>query len=243
MLSRDEIQFYSRQMGIPGWGEAAQEKLKKSKVFVAGTGGLGSPVLYYLAAAGIGTLVICDYDTIEITNLNRQILHRHGKIGQSKVDSAGISLTELNPFIKIIRLHTRLTKTNAASLVGDPDLIIDCLDNFKTRHILNRHSVERKIPMIHGGIAEFRGQITFLHPPETPCLACILDQKESKTKIQVAGATAGIIGSLQACEAIKYCAGIGPSLKNRLMFWDGLSMRFETITIRRNPRCRVCKNM
>ncbi len=242
MLSHDEIQFYSRQMGIPGWGRAAQEKLKNSTVFVAGTGGLGSPVLYYLAAAGIGTLVICDYDTIEITNLNRQILHRYEKIGQSKVDSAGTALSAMNPFITIIRINSKLTKKNAESLIGDPDLIIDCLDNFKTRHILNRLSVEKKIPMVHGGIAEFRGQITFLHPPETPCLACILDQKDGKAKMQVAGATAGVIGSLQASEAIKYCAGIGPALKNRLMFWDGISMRFETIAIRRNPRCRVCKD-
>ncbi|MBP7736015.1 MAG: HesA/MoeB/ThiF family protein [Spirochaetes bacterium] len=242
MLSNDEIQFYSRQLGIAGWGGAAQERLKSSTVFVAGAGGLGSPVLYYLAAAGIGTLVICDYDTIEMTNLNRQILHEYGKIGQFKVDSAGTSLSELNPFIKVIRVKTKLTKKNAISLVGDPDLIVDCLDNFETRHILNRVSVEKKIPMIHGGVAEFRGQITFLHPPETPCLACFLDRKDRKGKIQVAGATAGVIGSLQASEAIKYCAGIGPALKNRLMFWDGLSMKFETITIRRNPRCRVCKN-
>jgi molybdopterin-synthase adenylyltransferase len=242
MLSHDEIQFYSRQLGIPGWGKTAQERLKNSTVFVAGTGGLGSPVLYYLAASGIGTLVICDYDIIDITNLNRQILHTYGKIGHPKVDSAGSSLSELNPFINVIRIKTRLTKKNASSLIGNPDLIIDCLDNFETRHVLNGVSVEKKIPMIHGGIAEFRGQISFLHPPETPCLACFLDRKDARDKVQVTGATAGVIGSLQASEAIKYCAGMGPALKNRLMFWDGLSMRFETISIRRNPRCRVCKN-
>ncbi len=242
MLSPDELQLYARQIGIPSWGAAAQEKLKNSRVFVAGTGGLGSPVLYYLAAAGIGTLVLCDYDSVDITNLNRQILHRYDRIGELKVESARRSLTEMNPFIAISTVSKKLTKRNAEDLVGDADLIIDCLDNFETRHLLNLVSVKNIIPMVHAGVAEFRGQMTFLHPAETPCLACFMDQKTPGNKPQVIGATPGVIGSLQAMEAIKYLAGFSPSLKNKLLFWDGLAMNFETITIRRNPRCKVCKN-
>lgn len=242
MLSKEELQFYSRQLGIASWGPATQEKLKNSSVFVAGAGGLGSPVLYYLAAAGVGTICLCDHDIIDITNLNRQILHRFDRLGKSKVESAGDSLAGLNPYITVTPIKKKLTSKNAVELIGDSDLIIDCLDNFETRHILNRVSVNRNIPMIHAGVAEFRGQISFLHPPETPCLACFLNQKTPRVKIQVPGATPGVLGSLQAVEAIKYLAGFGPSLKNKLLFWDGLSMKCETITIRRNPRCKVCKN-
>ncbi|HOT43624.1 MAG TPA: HesA/MoeB/ThiF family protein [Spirochaetota bacterium] len=242
MLLKEELLFYSRQLGIPSWGAPAQEKLKNSRVFVAGTGGLGSPVLYYLAAAGVGTIIICDYDTIEITNLNRQILHRYGKIGYLKVDSAREALNELNPFITVTPVKEKLTAKNAGSIIGDPDIIIDCLDNFEARHIINRISVEKSIPLVHAGVAELRGQITFMHPPETPCLACFLDHKSPKKKPQVLGATAGVIGSLQAVEAIKHLAGFAPSLKNRLLFWDGLAMKFESISIKRNTRCKVCKN-
>ena len=129
-----------------------------------------------------------------------------------------------------------------SQLVGNADIIVDCLDNFKARHILNTVSVRKKIPMVHAGVSEMRGQITFLQPPETPCLACFLPAKDSKKKNNILGATAGVMGSLQALEAIKYLTGIGQTLKNRLLFWDGISMNFETITIRKNPRCKICKN-
>ncbi len=242
MLSKEELQFYARQLGIPSWGARVQEKLMNSTAFVAGTGGLGSPVLYYLAAAGVGRLILCDYDTIDVTNLNRQILHQHKSVGTLKVQSARDALSGLNPFITLLTVEKKLTAKNAASIIGDPDIIIDCLDNFETRHIINRVSVKKRIPMIHGGVAEFRGQITFIHPPETPCLACFMDQKSPGKKIQVLGATAGVIGSLQAIEAVKHLAGFAPSLKNRLLFWDGLAMKFESIAVKRNPRCRVCGN-
>jgi molybdopterin/thiamine biosynthesis adenylyltransferase len=243
MLSHDEIKLYSRHLGIPSWGAAAQDKLKGSKVFVAGAGGLGSPVLYYLAAAGVGNLLVCDYDLIDISNLNRQIIHRFNRIGEMKVESAQASLQELNPFINITPLSKKITSKNAGDLVSGSDIIIDCLDNFKTRHILNRVSATLHIPMIHAGVSEFRGQITFLHPPETPCLACLIPEDNKKRVNYIAGATPGVIGSLQALEAIKYLTGIGTTLKNRMLFWDGLSMEFEAISLKRNPRCRVCKNL
>jgi adenylyltransferase/sulfurtransferase len=243
MLSKDEINLYARHLGIPSWGTSGQEKLKRARVFVAGAGGLGGPVLYYLAAAGVGNLVLCDCDRIDISNLNRQILHRFKRIGQPKSESARASLLELNPFIAVTAINKKITSKNAGELVDGSDLIIDCLDNFETRHVINRASVSLRIPLIHAGVSGFRGQITFLHPPETPCLACFMPQSDAKKINYITGPTPGALGSLQAMEAIKHLAGIGDTLKNRMLFWDGLSMEFEIISLRRNPGCKVCKNM
>jgi len=224
MLSKDEIKLYARHLGVASWGTAGQEKLKGSRVFVAGAGGLGSSVLYYLAAAGVGNLGLCDYDVIDISNLNRQILHRFKRIGEQKVESARDSLLELNPFISITVNNKKITPKNAEVLAAGSDLIIDCLDNFKTRHVLNRASVA-------------------LHPPETPCLGCLIPEVNAKKINYIAGPTPGVIGSLQALEALKYLAGIGTTLKNRMLFWDGLTMEFETISLKRDPGCKVCKNI
>ena len=243
MLSKDEIRLYTRHLGIPSWGASGQERLKKARVFVAGAGGLGSPVLYYMAASGVGNLVLCDCDRIDISNLNRQILHRFSRIGEPKSESARASLQELNPFISITSIDKKINSKNAGDLVAGSDLIIDCLDNFKTRHVLNRASVSLGIPMIHAGVSGFSGQMTFLHPPETPCLACFLPETDSKKMNYITGPTPGVMGSLQAIEAIKYLTGIGDTLKNRMLFWDGLSMEFEIISLKRNPGCKVCKNM
>lgn len=242
MNAGDEHIIYSRQLGLPGWGTDAQNKLKASTVFVAGAGGLGSPVLLYLAAAGVGNLFVCDSDDVDLTNLNRQIVHSFISIGSNKVESARKTILGLNPYANFLSLKTRITSSNAERLVGESDIIIDCLDNFKARQVLNNVSVKRNIPMVHAGVSEMRGQITFLHPPETPCLSCFMPMNDTKKKNNIVGATAGVMGSLQALEAIKYLTGIGQPLKNRLLFWDGESMNFETIGIRKNPRCRVCKN-
>jgi len=240
MLSDNEIQFYSRQMGIPVWGPVVQERLKASRVFVAGAGGLGSAVVYYLSGAGVGTITICDSDEVEISNLNRQILHRYNHSGMKKTDSARIAASGLNPFISIHSLPVKIDQTNAEEIVGDTDLIIDCLDNFEARFILNRVSVNRGIPMIHAGVSEFQGQITFLQPPDTPCLACFFTKNPIPKQNHVAGMTPGILGTMQALEAVKYLAGIGGCLKNRLVFWDGLTMRLEGILIKHDPECNVC---
>jgi molybdopterin-synthase adenylyltransferase len=241
MTENHEQMMYARQLGLPGWGAKTQERLKQSTVFVAGNGGLGSPVMFYLAAAGIGTLIACDFDVIDITNLNRQILHTFDRIGDMKVESTRKTLHELNPYVTIIPVDKKITASNAAKLMGNADIIVDCLDNFETRHILNAVAVKKRIPMVHAGVAEMRGQVTFLQPPETPCLACIITEKKSR-KQHILGATAGVIGSIQALEVLKYLSGIGTTLKNRLMFWDGVSMNFETISIAKNPRCKVCRN-
>ncbi len=240
MIAEHELKRYQRQLQINGWGAASQERLKQARVFVAGAGGLGSPLLMYLAVAGVGTIHVCDFDRIEISNLNRQILHNDRKIGMPKADSAKAMLNELNPFTEIIPVKNTLTAKNAGSLVGNSDLIVDCLDNFKTRHILNRISVGRGIPMLHAGVSGLQGQITFLHPPETPCLSCFYPASPKKQVFPILGATAGVLGTLQAMEALKYLSGIGENLKNRLLFFDGQDMKFETIKISRNPRCAVC---
>ncbi len=239
MLSENELNTYERQLGIKSWN---QEKLKSSTVFVAGAGGLGSVVLYYIASAGVGNIIICDYDKIDYSNLNRQILHSTKRIGKNKALSAFETLNDLNPYINIKVITEKITDTNSDDLIDKAELIIDCLDNFKTRHILNRISVKKNIPYIHGGVSEFNGQVTFLNPPETPCLNCIIPDKDSIKKNSIAGATAGIIGSIQAAEAIKFLNGIGTTLKNRLLFFDGLSMKFTEINISRNTSCKVCNN-
>jgi molybdopterin/thiamine biosynthesis adenylyltransferase len=240
MLTADEIIRYTRQLPIKGWGTEIQIKLKRSRVFVAGTGGLGSPLLFYLTAVGVGNLIICDFDKIELSNLNRQILHSETTISMQKVDSTYSTLMERNRNISITRVYDKLTGKNAERLIDDAELIIDCLDNFQTRHILNEYSVKRGIPMIHAGVSEFQGQITFLHPPKTACLACFYPHTPKKEPVPIVGATAGVLGSLQAIEAIKYLTGLGENLNNRLLFWDGLEMRFESIMLSKNKNCKVC---
>jgi len=242
LLTEAELTRYKRQLLIKGWGIKGQERLKQSTVFIAGAGGLGSSLLYYLSVAGVGTLKLCDFDKIELSNLNRQILHSDKKIGIPKVVSAYNTLKNVNPNTNIIKINDKLTKKNASKIVDNADIIIDCLDNFQARHILNEISVQKRIPMIHAGVSEFMGQITFLHPPETPCLACIIPESPPKKIVPILGATPGVLGSLQAIEAIKFITGIGNNLKNRLLFWDGIDMNFRIIKIMKNPKCKICRS-
>ncbi|HOS41971.1 MAG TPA: HesA/MoeB/ThiF family protein [Spirochaetota bacterium] len=240
MLTETEKRRYERQLIIPGWDESAQEMLSKSKVFIAGAGGLGSPVLYYLASAGVGTLAFCDNDRIDESNLNRQILHSEKSIDQLKVDSASASLRDLNSNITLMPIPDTISANSIDNIVGDVDIIIDCLDNVPTRHLLNRYSIKRNIPLIHAGVSEMHGQITFLKPHVTPCLACFFPETSIKMKIPIVGATAGIIGSIQALEAIKYITGLGTVLMNKMLIFSGLDMRFDCINLQKNMKCRVC---
>ncbi len=239
MNDKEKIR-YERQMMIPHWGEEGQKKLTSATVFVAGAGGLGSPLLYYLAVAGIGHLRVCDFDAVELSNLNRQILHTSERIGMNKAESAQMTLKKANENIEIEIIKEKIEKHNVNNLVYGADIIIDCLDNFDTRHLLNRASVEMKIPFIHAGVEGLRGQITFLQPPETPCLACFIPMKVKKEKFPIVGATPGALGALQAMEAIKHLTGIGETLKNRLLLFDGITMEFSTIKLTKNPKCSVC---
>lgn len=231
---------YARQMLIDGWSEEGQKKLKNSTVFIAGAGGLGSPVSIYLAVAGIGKIIICDFDSVEATNLNRQILHSHTRIGINKALSAKITLTALNPDVEVIPITSKITSENAFELIGDSQIIIDCMDNLETRYILNEVAIKKGIPLVFGAIYGIQGMLSFIQSPETPCLKCLFPEAPPKETFPVVGATPGVIGALQALEAIKYLVGIGKNLKNKLLVWDGMNCDFKTFKAQKDPSCIVC---
>jgi adenylyltransferase/sulfurtransferase len=240
MLSENELIRYRRQIIDESIGKKGQEKLGESKIIVVGAGGLGGPVIFYLAAAGIGHITICDSDRVELSNLNRQILHNTKKIGAKKSDSAADSAGLLNPEIDITPLPVRIDERNAGDILEGYGLIIDCMDNFESRQVINRFCVEKSVPLIHAGVSRMQGQMTFIHPPETACLSCFLPDKDKQEEVPILGATAGIMGSLQALEAVKYLTGTGSNLKNRLLFMDGENMNFHTINLTKNPACKMC---
>ena len=239
-LSEKELERYHRQMLIRNWGEEGQKKLRSSTVFIAGAGGLGSPVAIYLAVAGIGRIRICDCGDPELSNLNRQILYTEQDIGKNKALSARETLLALNPHVVVEPLTDKITEQTVAGLVADSHIIIDCLDNFPTRHILNRYAVKTGLPFIHGGIYGISGQLTFIHTPETPCLNCIFPGSPPPAVFPVAGVTPGVIGVLEALEVIKWIVGIGENLKGKLLIWDGELMEFQKIAINKDPNCPVC---
>lgn len=229
---------YIRQIML--FGEEGQEKLKESKVFVAGAGGLGSPVSTYLAVAGVGKIIIADFDFVEKSNLNRQFLHHEKDIGRNKIESAKEKLLSLNPEIEVEVIKEKITDENADYVVPTCDLIIDALDNFDTRHVLNRLAVKRKIPLIHGAVSGYRGQVTTIIPGKTPCLCCIFPTSFKKEVFPVLGTTPGVIGTIQANEAIKFITGQGNLLENRLLLWDGLSCSFCDLDINKTENCPIC---
>lgn len=241
MLSAEELERYKRQIMIQGMGEEGQEKLKKARVLVAGAGGLGSPAALYLAAAGVGNLRIVDSDAVELSNLNRQILHWTRDIGVNKVDSGGGKLKELNPEITVETLKLRITGENISELVKGCDLILDAMDNLETRYLLNRAGIEAKIPLCHGAVRGFEGRAMTIIPGKSACMMCIYQGARLHEKIPIIGVTAGIIACIQAAEAIKYLTGIGQLLTGRFLVYDGLNMRFNEVRVSRNPECRHCR--
>ncbi|MCK4815367.1 HesA/MoeB/ThiF family protein [bacterium] len=230
----------NRQMILPSWGEEAQGVLKNSCIFIAGAGGLGSSTALYLATAGVGALRICDSGTVELSNLNRQILHGDDRIGKDKVFSAERTLKGINPSVQIIPLAETIRTDNIASLVGDARLMVDCLDNFETRYILNEYAVKTGLPLVHAGVNGLCGQIAFIHPPETACLACLVPEGPQPEILPILGATAGVLGCLEAMEALKYLTGTGDLLKGRLLFFDGEAMQLQEVSFDKDPECRVC---
>ncbi len=239
-LSENEQKRYTRQMMIEGWGEETQKKIKRSTVFIAGAGGLGSPVSIYLAVAGIGNIRICDFDSPDWSNLNRQILHDHTRIGTNKAVSAKMTLERLNPDIAITAFTDKIVEENVDTLVGNADIILDCMDNFPTRFILNECAIRKKIPLVYGSIWGIDGRLSFIHSPETACLRCIFPEAPPKEVFPVIGATPAVIGSLQALETIKYLSGTGPNIKNQLLVWEGASTDFRKYKIRKDPECPTC---
>jgi molybdopterin-synthase adenylyltransferase len=240
MFSRDELNRYNRQILIDKWGKEGQEKLQNSHIFIAGAGGLASPVTMYLAAAGVGTITICDYDNVDISNLNRQVIHNEKRIGLNKADSAYATLSAINHHVKIHIIKEKINAGNAVKLTGNIDIIIDCLDNFPSRHYLNRASVQLSIPLIHGGVSGFSGQVSLLAPPETACLSCFLPEKPERKTVPINGSTAGVIGSLQATETIKLILGKPTPLKGMILFWDGIAMKFDSFKLKKKAGCKVC---
>ncbi len=240
MLTERDRERYKRQMSIPGWGEAAQNKLRNAKVFIAGAGGLGSPVAYYLAAAGVGTLVIVDDGKLELSNLNRQILYWETDLGVSKAEAAAERIYEFNRDIEIIPLAERIDETTIDRLAAGTDILMDCLDNFSTRYIINKYAVRNTIPFVHAGVSGFAGQMTFIDPPKSPCLACIFPEVPEQGTVPIAGVTAGVIGSLAALEACKYISGVGNNIRGKLLIWDGEEQIVDTIKITKSKTCPVC---
>jgi len=230
-------------MMMDGWGEETQRRLKRSTVFIAGAGGLGSPVSIYLAVAGVGKIRICDFDSPDLSNLNRQILHNHTRLGTNKAVSARQTLSELNPDVDITAITDKITQENVHDIVGKADIIMDCMDNFPTRYVLNQAAIEKKIPLVYGSIYGMEGRMSFISPPKTPCLMCIFPEAPPSEVFPVVGATPGVVGTLQALEAIKFLTGIGHNLKGSLMVWDGARAEFRNFKAYKNPECPACGHL
>jgi adenylyltransferase/sulfurtransferase len=231
---------YNRQMLLDGWGEAGQRRIKNASVFIAGAGGLGSPVSMYLTAAGVGKIRLCDADTIELSNLNRQILHSDNRLRQLKAFSAERTLSAVNPSISIDVFTEYLEQDNAERIIGTPDLIVDCLDNYATRYLLNTYCIKHHIPLVHAAVWGLMGQLSFIDPPETPCLRCIFPEAPPKGVFPVLGATPGVIGSLQAMETLKFLTGVGDLLKGKLLLFDGEDMSLTMLNLKHLPGCPDC---
>jgi len=243
MLSRDELERYDRQIMIKGLGEEGQEKLERAKVFIAGTGGLGSPVSIYLTAAGVGKIRIVDHGRVELSNLNRQVLHWDEDIGKRKVDSALEKLGRLNRSVKIEAMEETITEANVSQLVAGFDLIVDAMDNLPTRYVLNKAAIENNIPFIHGAVYGFEGRAMTIIPGQTACLRCLYRGVVPQEKFPVIGVTPAVIGCIQATEVIKYIVGIGELLTNRLLIFDGLHMKFMEFKVKKDPGCEHCSHL
>lgn len=233
-----ELARYERQLKI--FGEEGQNKLRNAEVTIAGAGGLGSVSATYLTVAGIGSIRIVDYDVVELSNLNRQILHWEKDIGKEKAESFEEKLLQMNPEVEVTVLSQRIDEDNVAEIVNGSDAIIDAMDNFQTRYLLNRVALQKKIPFFHGGVYGFEGQVTTIIPGKTACLRCIFPEEHPPETFPVIGATCGVIGCIQATEVVKYIAGVGELLANRLLIWDGGDTRMEEFAVERNPRCEDC---
>jgi len=243
VLSEDERKRYDRQIMIKEIGEQGQERLKQARVLVAGAGGLGSPICTYLAAAGVGVIRVVDHDHVDLSNLNRQVLHWSGDVGRSKVDSAGEKLGLLNPDVTLEALAETICEENVDRLLSDVDLIVDAMDNLPTRYLLNRAAIEGNIPFFHGGVYGFEGRAMTIVPGKGACLRCMYRGQVPEEKFPVIGVAPAVIGAIQATEVIKYIVGIGDLLIDTLLVYDGLALEFNRFKVRRNPECDHCGHL
>ncbi len=245
-LTPEQLTRYSRHFILPEVGEEGQRKLLKSKVLIIGTGGLGSPIALYLAAAGVGTLGLVDFDTVDLSNLQRQILHTNDAIGKSKLDSAEKRIKAMNPDTQVVKYPVRLSSQNALEILKDYDVIIDGTDNFPTRYLTNDACVFLKKPNIYGSIFRFDGLVTVFDSANGPCYRCLYPEPPPPGMVQscaeggVLGVLPGMVGVVQATEAIKILIGIGTTLTGRLLVYDALRMTFRELKIRKDPQCPVC---
>jgi molybdopterin/thiamine biosynthesis adenylyltransferase len=240
VLTPHELERYDRQLLIREVGHAGQERLKQARIAIAGAGGLGSTVAIYLAAAGIGTIGIIDHDEVRLTNLNRQILHWTGDVGRKKVASAAEKLKNMNPWTEIVAVDRMIADKNVADLLSGYDGVVDALDNLQTRFLLNKAAIDHGIPLFHGAVRAFEGRVMTVIPGRTACLRCVYKGIMPEEKSPVIGVAPAVVGALQATEVIKYVAGIGKLLTDKLVVYDGLNMSFTELSVRRNPNCPHC---
>lgn len=245
-FTEDQLQRYSRHIILPEVGGKGQKKLLQAKVFIVGAGGLGCPVGYYLAAAGVGTIGMIDNDSVELSNLQRQIAHNTHRLGSLKVESAKATFEALNPDVKVIGLKERITKDNIMGFIKDYDVVVDGSDNFPTRYLVNDACVMLRKPLVSGAILRFEGQVTTIVPGEGHCYRCLFEEMPpaglvpSCQEAGVIGAIPGVVGSLQAIEVFKLILGKGDVLKNTLLLYDALKTTFRRIKVPKNPDCAVC---
>ncbi len=246
-LTQAQLSRYSRHLLLPEVGEKGQEKLLKSRVLLLGAGGLGSPAALYLAAAGVGTIGIVDNDAVDASNLQRQVLHGTDRVGTSKVESAKKTISNLNPDVNVLTFDERLNSDNVDRIFDQGwDVIVDGLDNFPTRYLVNDASVWKKIPVVHGSIFRFDGQVTTFWPHQGPCYRCLYPEPPpphlapSCAEAGVLGILPGVVGTIQATEAIKILLGQGQPLVGRLLTYDSLKMSFRTLKLRRDKSCPLC---
>jgi molybdopterin/thiamine biosynthesis adenylyltransferase len=247
-FTEDQLQRYSRHLILPEVGEHGQEKLLNARVFIVGAGGLGSPVGYYLSAAGVGTIAIVDNDEVDLSNLQRQIAHNTGTVGIPKVESAKNTFESLNPDVHIIPIKERLKKQNILDLIKKYDIVVDCSDNYATRFLVNDACVMAKKILVTGAILRFEGQLTVIIPGEGPCYRCLFEEPPppdvlpSPQDAGLLGVVPGVIGILQATEVLKLILGIGNVLKGELLIYDALKASFRKVKIPKNPDCPVCSD-
>jgi sulfur-carrier protein adenylyltransferase/sulfurtransferase len=245
-LSQAEVLRYSRHLLLPEVGMAGQRKLKAARVLTIGAGGLGSPLSLYLAAAGVGTIGIVDFDAVDLTNLQRQIVHGTSSLGRPKLESAEARLTDVNPNVRIEKHETRLTSANALEILREYDIVVDGTDNFPTRYLVNDACVLLGKPNVYGSIFRFEGQASLFYAKEGPCYRCLYSEPPPPGLVPscaeggVLGVLPGIIGSIQALETIKWILGAGDSLVGRLLLFDAMKLRFRELRLRKDPACPIC---